>query len=240
MINLLKAREISKRMELIIQPKIFESFPDLKVGVIIAQNLNNAGESEEIYKLLREAEKNLPQEFANYEAPSQHPKILAWRQAYKKFNSKPQDYRSSIESLARRVLKGGQIQHINKLVDLYNYISLKYLATVGGEDINTIQGNVQLDFAKGDEQFVRLGGTENEPPKAGEVVYKDDLGVLCRRWNWREAERTKLTEKTTSAILVIEGLAPMTIESITTATKDLADLIQQFCGGETNFKIISN
>jgi len=224
-------------MELIIQPKIFQTFPDLVIGIVTANNINNQGESEEINQLLRTAEKNISREFINLEAPSKHPKILTWRQAYKKFGSNPQNFRSSIEALARRVLKGGQLQHINKLVDLYNYISLKYLVPVGGEDINSIKGNIILGFAQGYESFIRLGGTENEPPKAGEVIYKDDTGVICRRWNWREAERTKLTEQTTSAILVIEGLAPLNKELITQATKDLADLVKQYCGGEVNYNI---
>lgn len=226
-------------MELIIHPQIFQSYPDLSLGVIFVKDINNQGDDAGINKLLREAENNIPQKFANLEAPSKHLKILAWRKAYKKFGSDPHEYRSSIEALVRRVLKGGKIQHINKLVDLYNYISLKYLVPVGGEDVDTIKGDVLLNFANGDERFIRLGGTENEPPKAGEVIYKDDIGVLCRRWNWREAERTKLTEKTTSAILVIEGLAPTSKESITTAIKDLADLIQKYCDGEINCKIIS-
>lgn len=227
-------------MELIIQPRIFKTFPDLIIGVVMANNLNNQGKSEEINKLLRAVESNLPQEFINLEAPSKHPKIISWRQAYKKFGSNPQDYRSSIEALSRRVLKGGQIQHINKLVDLYNYISLKYLVPVGGEDLNSVKGDIILDFAIGNESFIRLGGTENEPPKAGEVIYKDDAGVICRRWNWREAERTKLTERTTSAILVIEGLAPLNKELISQATEDLGDLIKQYCGGEVNYKIITD
>lgn len=37
-------------------------------------------------------------------------------------------------------------------------------------------------------------------------MYKDDAGVLCRRWNWREADRTKLEKTTTRAILVCEDL----------------------------------
>ena len=57
-------------------------------------------------------------------------------------------------------------------------------------------GNLYLKFADGNEKFVALGGTEEENPKQGEVVYADDKEVLCRRWNWRESDNTKLTEET--------------------------------------------
>lgn len=96
-----------------------------------------------------------------------------------------------------------------------------------------------MDFAKGNEPFIRLGGTENEPPLPGEVVYKDEEGVVCRRWNWREAERTKLTEETKNAIIVIEGLPPISREIIESAIKELANLIKKYCGGETSTQILN-
>lgn len=73
----------------------------------------------------------------------------------------------------------------------------------------------------------------------GEVVYKDNAGVACRKWNWREAERTKLTEETKNAIIVIEALSPANFETVETAIKELASLIQKYCGGEINFHILS-
>lgn len=183
-------------MKFLIKKEIFNSFPDLIIGTVLAKGVDNKGEFQEINNLLREAEDKIKYEFSKFESPSRHPNIVVWRKAYKKFGADPHDYRCSIEALVRRVLKGEKIRHINKLVDLYNYISLKYIVPVGGEDLDKIKGNLILDFAKGNEPFVRLGGTENEPPLPGEVIYKDDGGVICRRWNWREAERTKLTEET--------------------------------------------
>jgi hypothetical protein len=39
----------------------------------------------------------------------------------------------------------------------------------------------------GEEPFdaVANGETVAEYPEAGEVVWRDDAGVTCRRWNWR-------------------------------------------------------
>ena len=73
-----------------------------------------------------------------------------------------------------------------------------------------VEGDVLLTFATGDEPPVHLlGEPEARAPKPGEVIYRDDLGTLCRRWNWKEAERTKLTAATRHAFLVIEGLPPV-------------------------------
>ena len=67
----------------------------------------------------------------------------------------------------------------------------------------------------------------------GEVVYRDDAGIICRRWNWREAERTKLTENTKNAVIVLDALAPVDRATIQRAAKELSLLIKRFCGGET-------
>ena len=44
--------------------------------------------------------------------------------------------------------------------------------------------------AVGDEQFD--GG---DPPRPGrDCSWRDDLGVTCRAWNWRQGVRTRITE----------------------------------------------
>jgi DNA/RNA-binding domain of Phe-tRNA-synthetase-like protein len=83
-----------------------------------------------------------------------------------------------------------------------------------------------------------LGDKEPRTPHEGEVFYKDDAGAICRRWNWREAERTKLTERTKNAVLVLEGLPPVTRADIETATKELAELVARHCGGECAHQVL--
>lgn len=221
-------------MNLTIQKEIFEKFDAPVIGVIIAEGVDNHGSKEEIDMLLRKVEGETREEFSKFASHGVHPNIAAWRKAYKRFGSDPHQYRSSVESLVRRVLKGDSIPHINMLVDLYNYISLKYIIPVGGEDTDMIRGSLQLAFADGTEPFIRLNGTENEPPSAGEVAYKDDEGAVCRRWNWREAERTKLTEDTKNAIIILDAVAPVDYTCVERAMNELAVLIKKFCGGQTN------
>ena len=63
------------------------------------------------------------------------------------------------------------------------------------------------------------------------MIYKDDLGAICRRWNWKEAERTKLTAATRNAVLVLEGLPPVGREAIERAASELAEQVRTQCGG---------
>ena len=225
-------------MKFKIDNKIFEKFQGLTIGVIVAKNVNNAGTLEEVQKELRKIETEIRAKY-NTETLSQNPKIDVWRKTYSAFGAKPKENKSSVESLYRLVLQGTNLRHINKLVDIYNLISLKNMVPVGGEDIDKMNGNVSLTFAEPNEAPVLLLGDKDErPPHAGEVIYKDEISAICRRWNWREADRTKFTEETKNCILVIEGLLSVTKKEIETATIELKDLVQKFCGGSLTLHIL--
>ena len=129
-------------------------------------------------------------------APHEDPHMAAWREVYTAFGSKASRTRNSAEALAKRALSDGGLPRINLLVDLYNAISVAHLIPVGGEDADRIRGGMHLVRAAGDEDFVTVaGGAEVvEHPDAGEVVWRDEAGVTCRRWNWRQGPRTRLTE----------------------------------------------
>ena len=211
-----------------INPKIFEDFDNPVIGVIIATGIDNKNDNPQIQKLLREAEINLREKLKDVEI-SEHPHIAPWRETYRKFGSKPRDFRCSAEALTRVVLRGSEIKKISPLVDLYNLISIKYILPVGAEDLDKMQGDLELTFADGTEDYTPLGEEENDPPKMGEVIYRDDFGVICRRWNWREGDRTKITTETKNAVVVIESIASTQIKG---AVEELANFIKEYCGGE--------
>lgn len=222
-----------------IESQLFKDFSGLTVGVVVVNGANNVGEMPEINTLLRTVEQEVKSKYSGMAIP-EHPYIKPWRDAYRKFGSKPNDFRCSSETLLRMVLNGKELRHINKLVDLYNYISLKYTLTLGGEDLDKMQGDLLLTYADGTEPFIPLGTTENDFPGKGEVVYKDDLGIICRRWNWREGDRTKLTEESNNVVLAAEALPPIEREILESATKELAGLVGQFCGGIIHMNFVNS
>jgi DNA/RNA-binding domain of Phe-tRNA-synthetase-like protein len=150
---------------------------------------------------------------------------------------KPSKYRSSIESMLRSA-QSGRLRSINPLVDLYNTISLRHQLPVGGEDLAKITGDIRLLRARGDEFFVPLGAEAPEPPPRGAVIYRDDDGVICSCWNWREAERTMLTRDTTDALLVIESVPPLDPSAARIAIDDLAALVTRHLGGTVTVDVL--
>jgi len=153
--------------------------------------------------------------------------IAAWREAYRQFGAKPQRTRNSLEALMRRAETA--MPRVNRLTDMYNAISVIHQIPLGGEDLSLYEGAPHLKRAKGDEPFdtVADGDTVIEHPEAGEVVWCDDAGVTCRRWNWRQGRRTALNDKTTSALFILDALGPLSDEAITTAANELVSHLEQ-------------
>ncbi len=211
----------------LVAPEIFSSFPATRIGVLVLDNLQNAGEHPALTSMLRAEEAIQREKLAPVELPSL-PELKVWREAYKRFGSDPRDFRPSVEALLRRTRGGTKpLPLINPLVDLYNYISIKYHVPVGAEDLAKIHGDVKLQFAAGDESGLALGAEAPENCYPGEVIYRDDVSFLCRRWNWREADRTKIEKATTRAILVIDTVGGIGPEVLARALDETAELIRR-------------
>ncbi len=158
------------------------------------------------------------------------PHIAAWRETYRGFGAKPQRTRNSLEALTRRAESG--LPRVNALTDVYNAISVLHQIPLGGEDLDRYAGPARLIRATGDERFDTTvdGETVVENPEPGEVVWCDDAGVTCRRWNWRQGRRTGLTDATTTALFILDALAPVTDQELYAAGDALTDALRKLAG----------
>lgn len=204
-----------------VAPAVVALRPDFAVLAVVAAGLENGPGDAASEAHLLEAEA-----FARRqgETPPQH--VVAWHDAYRAFGAKPQRTAPSVDALWKRA-RGAGLPRVNWLVDVYNAVSVRHLLPVGGEDLAGFVGPIRLVRATGAERFdtTRDGQPANDPPEPGEVVWADDLGVTCRRWNWRQGTRTRLTEDSTSALFLLERLAPMPLEALDAAGDALAAAI---------------
>lgn len=221
----------------IIEDDFWELFPNAKIGIITCNGINNTIKDENQYQdMLSQGEKEALTHLPNEEFSSNEV-IKVWRDAFKKFKTK-KGARSSIEALLKRVSTGKGLGTINPLVDIYNFISLKYAMPCGGEDMDKFIGDIRLTKATGDESFITLGSDKSEPPYEGEIVYKDDEGAICRCWNWRESVRTMLTEDTKNAFLCIELVDENREKEFENALKELSQLVEKNLGGKSEISIL--
>ena len=198
--------------------------PDFAVcAVAVTAAANRAGDAAS-EALLQDAEAFAA---AAAELP---PHVAAWQDAYRAFGAKPQRTASSVEALWRRA-RGGGLPRVNWLVDVYNAVSVRHVLPVGGEDLARYAGPIRLVRASGDEPFdtVTSGEAVVDHPAPGEVVWRDELGVTCRRWNWRQCTRTRLTEDSTDVLFLLERLEPMPLAALDAAAEALVAAVLARC-----------
>ena len=205
-----------------IDSRVRAAHPDYVAVLVAASGLTPGRTTEHTEAMLREAEVRVGA-LLGKRGVDDLPEVTAWRQAYRDFGVRPREARSSVEALLRRAARG--LPRIDRLTDVYNAVSVLHLVPVGGEDVAGYQGAARLVVATGDEQFdtVDNGQVTIHSAAPGEIIWRDDVGVTCRRWNWRQCVRTRLTATTTEALFIIDGLGPQARDRAEAAATDLVD-----------------
>lgn len=231
------------KMKVTVENEFWELFPQAQISIMVVKGLDNSvDESKDPYfKSLLDKGSKRAEDFIVDETFTQNDVIQEWRGAFSKFKTK-KGARSSIEALLKRVSQGREFNPINPLVDIYNSVSLSYAVPCGGEDIAKIQGGLHLGKAQGGEPFFPLGAETDAPALPEEIIYYDDEGAVCRCFNWREAQRTMLTEGTTDAVLVIEAINEDHAKRAQAAMQELQSLVEDYFGvkGEITHLTIDN
>lgn len=199
-----------------VDPAVFELRPEYRALLLVIEGCDAVPSNAASDELIHAAEAHARSLLAA-QPVEELPHIAAWREAYRAFGAKPQRTRNSLEALTRRAAEG--LPRVNALTDIYNAISVLHQVPVGGEDFALYAGPARLVRALGDEAFEAFANGEAvvEHPSAGEVVWRDDAGVTCRRWNWRQGPRTALSDDTTTGFFIFDALEPMTDDALRAA-----------------------
>ena len=130
------------------------------------------------------------------------PEIAATRQAYKAFGKDPNRYRPSAEAICRRIVRKIEIYKVSLLVDIVNLVSDQSGFSIGGFDMDKIQGDVVLGVWNSEVEFEAIGrGMLNVE---GLPLYRDEIGGIDTPTS--DNERTKTTFSTTSLLLIINAV----------------------------------
>lgn len=224
----------------IADPTFWEVFPEAQINVLIVKGISNQQKQENdpyLIDLLANG-KVAAKGFLLEETFSQNPVIAEWRGAFSQFKTK-KGARSSIEALLKRVSQDREFHPINPLVDIYNSVSLEFAVPCGGEDLQKIAGDIHLGQAVGGESFLPLGAEADAPALPGEIIYYDNEGAICRCLNWREAQRTMLTESTQEVIFFMESINSEQAQRANQAMQELKKRVAEYFGVEGNDFVVS-
>jgi len=226
-------------MQMRIAHDILQDFPQTHVGCVVLSGYTGCSEEQVIHDLMQQAQQLVHTHVSDTDMIKQHPVIQAWHETYQQFGAKPKKHQVSLANLLEKAASG-QDMHVHPLVDLYNAISLMYMLPAGAFDLDAVSGDITLRKAGDDEAEVALlGEKEARAPQRGEVIYADGNGAICRRWNWKESHRTRITEDTNRVLFVFEAIDDARARVLSAALQRLEQELAKACSGTTSSFILS-
>ncbi len=223
-------------MKFTIDPNVIETFPDIVEAVVVIRGFDATRGAKDAEALLRDAEVRLQASLKKADLDTDIRSTIFF-DAFKKTGMDIKTVAPSHVAMARRVLSGKQLPPINSIVSIYNAYSLYHLTPFGGEDLDTVYGDITLSVAVGGEQWVPIGGGM-KPALRGELIWHDGYDVTCRSLNWRQCDRTKLTETATNGYFIMDGFGSVSKTIINEASTGFMKAVTDLCGGTAEIYIL--
>ena len=215
-----------------IDSRVFAAIPDMVVGVVVAQGVDNTKAVPEVSAMLAQSVEAAEARFSGREVKKAE-EIVPYREAFRALGINPNRFPCSAEALFSRIGKGKGMPSINPLVDLNNAVSLKYVIPMGTHDLKDVPEVIGMRPATENDRFLPFGGGEEEVPDAGEVVYAVGNQVRTRRWTWRQSEVGKITPETRDLLFPIDGFTSLNLERVLAARAELAEGLERYFGAKT-------
>ncbi|WP_432667024.1 phenylalanine--tRNA ligase beta subunit-related protein [Wukongibacter baidiensis] len=213
-------------MKFKVYPELFEKMPDACFGVVVGYGIDNKIKNSEIEEMLGDEMKSLRERLEGQNL-KEYEYIVPYRDAFRGLGINPNKFMSSIEAMAKRIVKGSNLPAINPVVDLVNALSLKYVLPMGAHDIDALEDEIAVRFSVEGDTFIPLGSDEMENVEAGELVYADSKRIRTRRWIWRQSNRGRITDDSKNIFFPIDGFSSKNKENVLAAMELLANTLEQ-------------
>ena len=135
----------------------------------------------------------------------------------------------------RRVALGKGLYSVNTCVAAYNLVVMKYRVSVGAFDADLIRFPTTLRFAGEGNMILLLGDSEPIIYSAKELAYYDQEGGYNIDINFRDAQRTKVTEQTKNIWINVDGVYEITSEQVQKSLEESVSVVTKYCGGKVEF-----
>lgn len=206
-------------------------FPEIHVGVSVIRDMRVASEDPRLESLKREVIERVRTRLKGQPVTAL-PRVQGFRRVYKQFGVDPNSRRPSAEALLRRALDPSKnLYTVNTVVDSYNLTSIEYQLPMAAYDLERVVLPITLRFARGGECHLPIGHSEPDTVAAGELVYADQCRILCRDFNYRDADETKVTGATHNLVVFVDGCAEVDRRGLAEALEAVSTRLVALNGG---------
>jgi DNA/RNA-binding domain of Phe-tRNA-synthetase-like protein len=217
-------------MSLKIDSKLKTRFPDLTVLTLHIKGVQIQKRGAELENFKVEVMRQVRNDY-NLDSVKDQPTFRAYRDFFWSIKIDPTKIRPAAEALIRRILAGKSLPRINTLVDAYNLASIKSRIALATFDADRLEGKLLMRFAEEGEQFIGIGMEKPLILKGGEIVVSDEKKLVAI-YPYRDADNTKVTEKTENITIVVCGVPGIPKQDLKNASQVALEYINRFCGGE--------
>ena len=217
-------------MSLKIDSKLKTRFPDLNVLTHHIRGVHVQKKNSELEDFKVEVMRQVRNDYS-LNAVKDQPTFRAYRDFFWSIKIDPTKIRPAAEALIRRILAGKTLPCINTLVDSYNLASIKSRIALATFDADKLEGDLLMRFAEESEQFIGIGMDKPLILNGGEIVVSDKEKLVAV-YPYRDADNTKVTEKTENITVVVCGVPGIPKQDLENASQVALEYMTRFCGGE--------
>lgn len=210
--------------------EVLEKFSNLSVCIGIINTISVEKENKQIQNLKEMIYKEARAKY-QLEELKDHPTVRAYRDFYWEIGIDPTKMRPSGEALLRRVLHGDELPKISTVVDAYNLASMKTIIPISGFDKDRLAPPLHIRFARNGENFKGIGMDKPITLTEKMLVLADQKQILCI-YPYRDADYTKITEKTHNVLIVSYGAPKIPEQQLSEAVETALSYIESVAGGE--------
>ena len=205
-----------------IHHSIKDQLPGLRLACLSC-SVKYSADTPALTELIQERASELS-DLLNPEKIKELPALLAARKAYKTLGKDPSRYRLSAEALLRRIVQGKGLYEINAIVDSLNLVSAESGFSIGGYDMDAIEGGIELGIGATDEPYSAIGrGSLNI---ANLPILRDEKGAFGSPTS--DSTRTMVNDKTQRFLMVFFDFG--STESIAEVLEASKSYLTTYCG----------
>ncbi|MBI3379724.1 lysine--tRNA ligase [Candidatus Gottesmanbacteria bacterium] len=236
-----KVRKQARTVNTISRPDLFtidkevkSKYPSVSIGIAIIKGVNIKKSDPLLEKAKEEFLKSL--ENLTTEEIGKYPQLISYRKLYREMGIDWHSRRPSPEALLRRVILKKGLYSINTCVDAYNLVVMKHRVSVGAFDLECVRFPTVLRYADEGDEILLLGDKEPTKYTSKEIAYYDKVGGYNIDFNYRDAQRTMVTEKTKNIWINVDGVYDISPELVEKSLRESIEIIVKYCGGEVEFE----